>query len=61
MDIELLHILSFFLIGIFLISLFIEKNFREDYSISTILFFSVLSHLFFDMVTLLVFHYFIFL
>jgi inner membrane protein len=52
MDIEQLHILSFFLIGIFLISLFIEKNFREDYSISTILFFSVLSHLFFDMVTL---------
>jgi inner membrane protein len=42
----------FFLIGIFLISLFIEKNFREDYSISTILFFFFLSHFFFDMVTL---------
>lgn len=42
----------FFLIGIFLISVFIEKNFREDYSISTILFFSILSHLIFDMVTL---------
>jgi inner membrane protein len=42
----------FFLIGIYLISLFIEKNFREDYSISTILFFSILSHLIFDMVTL---------
>jgi inner membrane protein len=42
----------FFLIGIFLISLFIEKNFREDYSISTILFFSILSHFIFDMVTL---------
>ena len=42
----------FFLVGIFLISLFIEKNFREDYSISTILFFSMLSHLIFDMVTL---------
>jgi inner membrane protein len=42
----------FFLIGIFLISLFIEKNFREDYSISTIIFFSILSHLIFDMVTL---------
>jgi inner membrane protein len=37
MDIVQLHIL-YFLIGIFLISLFIEKNFR-DYSISTILFF----------------------
>jgi inner membrane protein len=42
----------FFLIGIYLISLFIEKNFREDYSISTILFFSILSHFIFDMVTL---------
>ena len=42
----------FFLIGLFLISVFVEKNFREDYSISTILFFSVLSHLIFDMVTL---------
>lgn len=42
----------FFLIGIFLISLFIEKNFRIDYSISTILFFSILSHLIFDMVTI---------
>lgn len=42
----------FFLLAIFLISLFIEKNFREDYSISIILFFSILSHLIFDMVTL---------
>jgi inner membrane protein len=42
----------FFLVGIFLISIFIEKNFREDYSISTILFFSILSHFIFDMVTL---------
>ena len=42
----------FFLIGVFLISVFIEKNFREDYTISTILFFSLLSHLIFDMVTL---------
>lgn len=42
----------FFLIAIYLISLFTEKNFREDYSISTILFFSILSHLIFDMVTL---------
>jgi inner membrane protein len=42
----------FFLIGIFLISIFIENNFRADYSISTILFFSVLSHFIFDMVTL---------
>lgn len=41
-----------FLIGICLISVFIEKNFREDFSISTILFFSVFSHLLFDMVTL---------
>ena len=31
----------FFLIGIYLISLFVENNFREDYSISTIIFFSV--------------------
>jgi inner membrane protein len=42
----------FFLIGIFLISVFVENNFREDYSISTIIFFSILSHLIFDMVTL---------
>lgn len=42
----------FFLIGICLLSFFIEKNFRADYSISIILFFSVLSHLIFDMVTL---------
>ncbi len=41
-----------FLVGICLISVFIEKNFREDFSISTILFFSVFSHLLFDMVTL---------
>jgi inner membrane protein len=42
----------FFLIGICLLSFFIEKNFRADYSVSIILFFSVLSHLIFDMVTL---------
>jgi|26BtaG_2_1085354.scaffolds.fasta_scaffold00362_3 inner membrane protein len=42
----------FFLIGVFLLSIFIEKNFRPDYSISIILFFSLLSHLIFDMVTL---------
>ena len=42
----------FFLIGICVLSFFIEKNFRDDYSISIILFFSVLSHLIFDMVTL---------
>jgi inner membrane protein len=42
----------FFLIGICILSVFIEKNFRADYSISIILFFSVLSHLIFDMVTL---------
>jgi membrane-bound metal-dependent hydrolase YbcI (DUF457 family) len=41
-----------FLIGICTISVFIENNFREDFSISTILFFSVFSHLLFDMVTL---------
>ena len=41
-----------FLVGVFVISLFIEKNFRADYSISTILFFSILSHFIFDMVTL---------
>lgn len=41
-----------FLIGICLISVFIENNFREDFSVSTILFFSVFSHLLFDMVTL---------
>jgi inner membrane protein len=41
-----------FLVGVFLISLFIEKNFRADYSISIILFFSILSHFIFDMVTL---------
>jgi hypothetical protein len=43
-----------------LISLFIEKNFREDYSISTILFFCFITF-YFDMVTLAVFHYFILL
>ncbi|SDY04255.1 metal-dependent hydrolase [Flavobacterium degerlachei] len=41
-----------FLVGVFLISLFIEKNFRANYSISIILFFSILSHFIFDMVTL---------
>ena len=41
----------FFLIGIYLISIFVEKNFREDYSVSTILLFAILSHLIFDMVT----------
>lgn len=42
----------FFLIGICVLSIFLEKNFRADYSVSIILFFSVLSHLIFDMVTL---------
>lgn len=42
----------FFLIGIYLISLFVEKNFREDFSVSTILFFAILSHFIFDMVTI---------
>ena len=41
-----------FLIAVYLISIFIEKNFRPDYSISTILFFSILSHYIFDMVTI---------
>jgi len=41
-----------FLIGVFSICLFIEKNFRADYSISIILFFSILSHFIYDMVTL---------
>ena len=42
----------FFLIIITFISMFIENNFRADYSISCILFFSILSHLIFDMVTI---------
>lgn len=42
----------FFLIAICILSVFVEKNFRPDYSISIIIFFSVLSHLIFDMVTL---------
>jgi len=42
----------FFLIGICILSIFIEKNFSDNYSISIILFFSVFSHLLFDMVTL---------
>lgn len=42
----------FFLAAICIISLFVERNFREDYSITIILFFSVFSHFIFDMVTL---------
>jgi inner membrane protein len=42
----------FFLIGIVVFSIFIERNFSDNYSISVILFFSVLSHYIFDMVTL---------
>lgn len=42
----------FFLLGVFLISIFIEKNFRSDFSVSTILFFAILSHFIFDMVTI---------
>jgi inner membrane protein len=42
----------FFLLGMYVISLFFEKTFCVDYSISTILFFSIVSHLIFDMVTL---------
>lgn len=41
----------FFLLGVYLMSVFVEKNFREDYSVSTILLFAMLSHLIFDMVT----------
>jgi inner membrane protein len=42
----------FFLVGLCIISLFVEKVFRNDFSVTIILFFSVLSHLIFDMVTL---------
>jgi len=42
----------FFLISICILSLFLERNFSDNYSISIILFFSVFSHLLFDMVTL---------
>jgi inner membrane protein len=42
----------FFLIGIVVFSIFIERNFSDNYNISVILFFSVLSHFIFDMVTL---------
>ena len=42
----------FFLIALCLISLFVEKVFRPDFSITVILFFSVFSHLIYDMVTL---------
>jgi inner membrane protein len=42
----------FFLIGIVVFSIFMERNFSDNYSISVILFFSVLSHFIFDMVTL---------
>lgn len=42
----------FFLLLIYFISLFIDKLFFTDTSISTIILFSVLSHLIFDMVTL---------
>ena len=41
----------FFLLGVYLLSIFVEKNFREDFSVSTILLFAILSHLIFDMVT----------
>lgn len=40
-----------FLIALYIISLFIDRNFFPDYSISTILLFSIISHLIFDMVT----------
>ncbi len=39
----------FFLLGVYLLSIFVEKNFREDFSVSTILLFAILSHLIFDM------------
>jgi inner membrane protein len=42
----------FFLIGIIVFSIFMERNFSDNYSISVILFFSILSHFIFDMVTL---------
>jgi inner membrane protein len=42
----------FFLIGIVVFSIFMERNFSDNYSISVILFFSILSHFIFDMVTL---------
>jgi inner membrane protein len=42
----------FFLIGIIVFSIFMERNFSNNYSISVILFFSILSHFIFDMVTL---------
>ncbi len=41
-----------FLLSITLISLFTERNFSDNYHITTILFFSVFSHFIFDMVTL---------
>jgi len=41
-----------FILSITIISIFIEKNFSDNYSISSILFFSVFSHFLFDMVTL---------
>ena len=46
------HSLRIFLVGLCIISLFVEKVFRNDFSVTIILFFSVLSHLIFDMVTL---------
>jgi inner membrane protein len=39
-------------VSLCIISLFVEKVFRPDFSITVILFFSVLSHLIYDMVTL---------
>lgn len=42
----------FFLFGITLISVFIDKIFFDNYNITIILFFSIFSHLLFDMLTL---------
>lgn len=42
----------FFLIGITIISSFTDKVFFESYNVTTIVFFSVFSHLLFDMLTL---------
>jgi inner membrane protein len=41
-----------FIFSITIISIFIEKNFSDNYTISAILFFSVFSHFLFDMITL---------
>lgn len=42
----------FFLVGISIISVFTEKVFNDSYSFSLIIFFGLLSHLIFDMITL---------